>query len=43
VFRIAPLPGGDYVVCACSRDPIPFDATLLTTLASQPIQLMTAI
>ena len=41
VFRIGPLPASDYVLCACSRDPIPFDATLLTTLASEPLQLMT--
>jgi hypothetical protein len=27
-------------VCACTRDPIPFDGTLLTTLASEPLQLM---
>ena len=30
------------MVCACSsRDLIPFDGTLLTTLASEPLQLMT--
>jgi hypothetical protein len=39
-FRIVSLPASDYVVCACSRDPIPFDRTLLTTLAAEPLQLM---
>jgi len=40
-YRLSGLPASDYVVCACSRDPIPFDSTLLTTLASEPLQLMT--
>ena len=32
---------GNYIVCACVRDPIPFDGVLLTTIASEPLQLMT--
>ena len=34
------LAPGDYLICACLRDPIPFDQLLLTTLASQPLNLM---
>jgi hypothetical protein len=33
-------PAGDYLVCACGRDPIPFDTLLLTSLAAEPTQLM---
>jgi len=40
VYRISGLPPGAYVVCACGRDPLPFDGTLLTTLAAQPVQLL---
>jgi hypothetical protein len=40
VYRIANLQPGDYIVCACTRDPIPIDGVLLTTLASEPLQLM---
>jgi Carboxypeptidase regulatory-like domain len=40
-YRIANLASGDYFVCACTRDPVPFDGLLLTTLASEPVQLMT--
>jgi len=40
VYRMAGLRPGDYVICACSRDALPFDGTLLTTLASEPMQLM---
>jgi hypothetical protein len=36
----ASLSPGDYVVCACGRDIIPFDGTLLTTLGSEPLQLL---
>ncbi len=39
-YRLGSLEAGDYVVCACSRDPIPFDGTLLATLGSEPLQLM---
>ena len=39
-YRAGSLSPGDYIVCACSRDTIPFDGTLLTTLGSQPLQLM---
>src|SRR5262245_42703363 len=41
-FRFSGLNAGDMVVCACSRDPIPFDPLLLTTLGSEPVQLMSA-
>jgi hypothetical protein len=39
-YRVSGLMPGDYIVCACSRDPNPFDGPLLTTLASQPVNLM---
>ena len=39
-YRVANLQAGDYVICACRRDPIPFDGLLLTTLASEPLQLL---
>lgn len=39
-YRMAGLQPGDYVVCACRKDPIPFDGVLLATLASDPLQLM---
>ena len=39
-YRLANLFPGDYVICACGRDPIPFDGVLLTTMASEPLQLM---
>jgi hypothetical protein len=39
-YRLGNLMPGDYFVCACVRDPIPFDGQLLTTLASQPVQLL---
>ncbi|HEX5216945.1 MAG TPA: carboxypeptidase regulatory-like domain-containing protein [Vicinamibacterales bacterium] len=39
-YRITGLDPADYVICACSRDPIPFDGVLLTTIASEPLQLM---
>jgi hypothetical protein len=40
MFRFANQPAGDYLLCACRRDPIPFDQTLLTTLATQPLHLL---
>jgi hypothetical protein len=40
LYRIADLVPGAYVICACSRDPIPFDGVLLATLAADPLQLM---
>jgi hypothetical protein len=40
VYRFGAIAPGDYVVCACGRDPIPFDGLLLTTLASEPVQLI---
>ena len=39
-YSFTNLMPGTYVVCACGRDPIPFDWTLLTTLAAQPLQLL---
>jgi hypothetical protein len=39
-YHVWNLRPGDYVVCACLRDPIPFDGLLLTTLAADPLQLM---
>jgi Carboxypeptidase regulatory-like domain len=39
-YRIPGLPAGDYLVCACIRDPLPLDGVLLTTLAADPLQLM---
>ena len=40
MYRIPGLPPGEYFVCACLRDPNPLDPQLLTTLASQPLNLM---
>ena len=40
-YRIAGVDPGEYLICACARDPIPFDGVLLTTIASEPLQLMT--
>lgn len=39
-YRLTNLAPGDYIVCACSRDPIPFDPQLLTTLAADPLKLL---
>lgn len=39
-YRFTNLPPGDYYLCACSRDPIPFDGQLLTTLAARPLELL---
>lgn len=39
-YRLNNLPAGQYVICACSRDPIPFDGQLLTTLAARPLDLL---
>jgi hypothetical protein len=41
-YRFAAVPAGDYLVCACLRDPIPFDGHLLTTLAARPLDLLGA-
>jgi len=40
IYRLGNLPAGDYITCACSRDPIPLDPILLTTLGSEPLQMM---
>ncbi len=39
-YRLTGLLPGEYYICACSRDPIPFDGHLLTTLASRPLDLL---
>ena len=39
-YRMSGLTAGDYLVCACARDPIPFDGNLLTTIAAEPIGLL---
>lgn len=39
-YRVGNLQPGEYIVCACSRDIIPIDGGLLTTLGSEPLQLM---
>lgn len=41
IYRLTGLRPGEYLVCACTRDPIPFDGVLLTTIASEPVQLLT--
>lgn len=41
-YRFAGVPAGDYLICACLRDPIPFDGHLLTTLATRPLDLLGA-
>src|SRR6185295_6613806 len=40
VYRIGGLVPADYFVCACLRDPNPFDPLLLNTLATEPINLL---
>jgi len=40
MYRLPGLSPGTYLICACLRDPIPFDQLLLTTLASEPFNLM---
>jgi hypothetical protein len=39
-YRLNNLPAGKYVICACTRDVIPFDGQLLTTLAARPLDLL---
>jgi hypothetical protein len=39
-YRLGSVRPGEYLVCACGRDPNPFDPVLLTTLASEPINLL---
>jgi hypothetical protein len=39
-YRIPNLPAGQYFICACTRDVIPFDGQLLTTLAARPLDLL---
>jgi hypothetical protein len=40
VYRLSGLRPGEYLVCACGREPIPFDGVLLITLASEPMSLL---
>lgn len=40
MYRVSGLTPGAYLVCACDRDPVPFDGTVLTTLAAEPVKLM---
>ena len=40
LYRLTNLPPGEYYFCACSREPIPFDGQLLTTLAARPLELL---
>jgi protocatechuate 3,4-dioxygenase beta subunit len=39
-YRLPGLQPGDYYICACSRDVVPFDGLLLTTLAARPLDLL---
>ena len=39
-YRLNSLPAGQYLICACTRDVIPFDGQLLTTLAARPLDLL---
>ncbi len=39
-YRLGSLDVGDYLICACNREPIPFDGQLLTTLAARPLDLL---
>jgi hypothetical protein len=40
VYRLGSLEAGEYLICACNREPIPFDGLLLTTLAARPLDLI---
>ena len=42
MYRLSGLRPREYFICACGKDPMPFDGLLLTTLAADPIQLMGA-
>lgn len=39
-YRLTGLLPGEYYICACNREPIPFDGQLLTTLAARPLELL---
>ncbi len=39
-YRLTNLQAGQYFICACTRDVIPFDGQLLTTLAARPLDLL---
>lgn len=40
MYRLSSVIAGEYLICACSKDPNPFDNLLLTTLASEPLNLL---
>ena len=39
-FRLGSLTADEYLVCACTTDPIPFDGNLLTMIAARPVDLL---
>ena len=39
-YRLVNLPAGPYWICACTRDVVPFDGQLLSTLAGRPLDLL---
>lgn len=39
-YRITNLQAGEYYICVCGKDPIPFDGQLLTTMAERPTDLL---
>jgi hypothetical protein len=39
-YRMSGIQAGEFLICACSREPLPFDSTLLTTLAARPLDLL---
>jgi hypothetical protein len=39
-YRMSGIMAGEFLICACSREPLPFDSTLLTTLAAHPLDLL---
>lgn len=41
-YRFSSLPEGEFLICACLREPIPFDGHLLSTLAARPLELLGA-
>ena len=39
-YRMSAIQAGEFLLCACTREPLPFDSTLLTTLAARPLDLL---
>lgn len=39
-YRITNLQQGEYYICVCGKDPLPFDGQLLTTMAERPTDLL---